>query len=136
MIVVDTNQIAYLLIGGDHTEAVRQVFLRDPAWSAPLLWRSEFRRILARYIRRNELTLPQARQIQAMAEQLLAGREYFLDFEPIFQLIRKSRCSAYGCEFVALAAEMQVPLITSDRQILREFPGIATAPEVFSGSGP
>jgi len=134
MIVVDTNQIAYLLIGGDQTEAVRQVFLRDPAWSAPLLWRSEFRSILARYIRRNELTLLQARQLQTMAEQLLAGREHLPDSEPILRLIRKSRCSAYDCEFVALAAEMQVPLITSDRQILREFPGIATASEAFSGS--
>ena len=43
MIVVDTNRLAYLLIGGKPTQAVREVLLQDPEWSAPVLWRSEFR---------------------------------------------------------------------------------------------
>ncbi len=135
MIVVDTNQIAYLLIGGDSTDAVRRVFIKDSAWAAPLLWRSEFRSILAQYIRRDELSLLQARRMQTMAEELLAGREHLSNSDKILRLVEKSRCSAYDCEFVALAMELRVPLVTSDKQILREFPKVSVSPEVFADEG-
>ena len=36
-----------------------------------------------------------------------------------------STCSAYDCEFVALARDLQIPLITVDRQILNDFPETA-----------
>lgn len=135
MIVVDTNQIAYLLIGGDLTDAVRRVFVKDPAWAAPLLWRSEFRSILAQYIRRQELSLSRARRMQQMAEELLAGREHLIGSDRILRLVEQSGCSAYDCEFVALAKELHLPLITSDRQILGEFPKVAVSPEAFAESG-
>ena len=135
MIVVDTNQIAYLLIGGDLTDAVRRVFIQDSAWSAPLLWRSEFRSILAQYIRRDELRLSQAMRMQQMAEELLAGREHLMGSEKILRLVKQSRCSAYDCEFVALAMELRVPLVTSDKQILHEFPKISISPEAFAQDG-
>jgi predicted nucleic acid-binding protein len=135
MIVVDTNQIAYLLIGGDLTDAVRRVFVKDPAWAVPLLWRSEFRSILAQYIRRQELSLSQARRMQQMAEELLAGREHLIGSDRILRLVEQSGCSAYDCEFVALAKELHLPLITSDRQILGEFPEVAVSPGAFAESG-
>jgi predicted nucleic acid-binding protein len=135
MIVVDTNQIAYLLIGGDLTDAVRRVFIQDSAWAAPLLWRSEFRSILSQYIRRDELRLSQAMRMQQMAEELLAGREHLMDSETILRLVEQSRCSAYDCEFVALSMELRVPLVTSDKQILREFPKISTSPDAFAEDG-
>lgn len=135
MIVVDTNQIAYLLIGGDLTDTVRRVFIQDSAWSAPLLWRSEFRSILAQYIRRDELRLSQAMRMQQMAEELLAGREHLVDSEGVLRLVEQSGCSAYDCEFVALAMELRVPLVTSDKQILREFPKISVSPDAFAEDG-
>ena len=47
MIVVDTNIVAYLYLPGEHTAAVERLLERDPEWAAPILWRSEFRNILA-----------------------------------------------------------------------------------------
>lgn len=132
MIVVDTHQIAYLLIGGGLTDAVRRVFIQDSAWAAPLLWRSEFRSILSQYIRRDELRLSQAMRMQQMAEELLAGREHLMDSGKILRLVEQSRSSAYDCEFVALAMELRVPLVTSDKQVLREFPKISISPEAFA----
>ena len=47
----------------------------------------------------------------------------------IMQLVNQSECSAYDCEFVALAKYLGVPLVTADNKLLREFPGIAKSLE-------
>ena len=43
-------------------------------------------------------------------EALLSGREYELDPYDVLALVRKSDCSAYDCEFVALAVRLGVRL--------------------------
>lgn len=133
MIVVDTNQIAYLLIGGDRTDLARQVLLRDPEWAAPLLWRSEFRSILAGYLRRSELALPDALKLQAKGEQLLARREHLVRSERVLRLVADSGCSAYDCEFVALAQQLRAPLVTWDKEVLAAFPSVAMTPKDYLG---
>jgi predicted nucleic acid-binding protein len=40
----------------------------------------------------------------------------------VLQLVRGSECSAYDCEFVALAMELGLKLVTMDGQVLRAFP--------------
>ena len=42
-----------------------------------------------------------------------------------------SGCSAYDCEFVVLAEELDVALVTTDRQVLSAFPGLARTPERY-----
>jgi predicted nucleic acid-binding protein len=135
MIVVDTNVIAYLLIAGDHTEAARDAYARDADWCAPLLWRSELRNVLALYLRNGSLTLREAVAVQEAAESLLAGREYHVASGEVLGLAAQSGRSAYDCEFVAVARQLGVPLVTSDRQLLRSFPKVAQDVEAF-GSGP
>lgn len=51
MIVVDTNVLAYLYLPGEYTAAAEALLAHDPDWAAPVLWRSEFRNILAGYLR-------------------------------------------------------------------------------------
>ena len=51
MIVTDTNVIAYLYLEGERSVQVEKVLEKDPHWVAPLLWRSEFRNVLALYMR-------------------------------------------------------------------------------------
>lgn len=131
MIVADTNLLAYLLVGGAGTQAAEAVFLRDPVWTAPLLWRSEFRSILAGYLRRREIKIDDAIQVQQKAEALLAGREHVIPSERVLRLVASSTCSAYDCEFVALAEQLSVPLVTSDRAVLKEFPAVAVSPSQF-----
>ncbi len=38
---------------------------------------------------------------------------------------------AYDCEFVALARDLNVPLVTSDKQVLTQFPDVATSLATF-----
>lgn len=134
MIVVDTNLIAYLLIGGAETTEAENTFRKDPEWCAPVLWRSEFRNILAAYMRRGSLSREGALELSHEAEQLMAGGEYQVESTAVLNLVSLSRCSAYDCEFVALAQELGVPLVTSDRLILRQFPSSAVPLDDFTGS--
>lgn len=127
MIVVDTNVLAYLYLPGEYTAAAERLLERDPDWAAPLLWRSEFRNILAGYLRRGSLNFEQAYRIQREAEDLLAGAEYELDSLGVLELVRDSDCSAYDCEFVALATKLGTNLATMDGKLLRAFPGVAVA---------
>ena len=122
MIVVDTNIVAYLYLPGEHTAAVERLLERDPEWAAPIVWRSEFRNILAGYLRRGHLTFEQAFSLQAEAERLLAGSEFEVDSLSVLELARDSDCSAYDCEFVALALRLRTKLVTMDGKLLRAFP--------------
>jgi predicted nucleic acid-binding protein len=122
MKVVDTNVIAYFFIEGVHTKNTRVLFEEDSFWIAPILWRSEFRNILTLYLRKNYINTFQMREIMRKAEELLNGNEYHIPSNQIFDLAENSTCSAYDCEFVALARDIGEKLITSDKKILKEFP--------------
>jgi predicted nucleic acid-binding protein len=91
-------------------------------WTAPVLWRSEFRNILAGYLRRQIITFDQACRLQAEAESLLDGFEHDVDSRHVLDLVRTSDCSAYDCEFVALAETLNSCLVTMDKKLLRAFP--------------
>ena len=127
MIVVDSNVLAYLYLPGDHTADAENLLEQDPDWAAPVLWRSEFRNILAGYIRRKVLTFEQACSLQEEAESLLAGSEFEVDSRAVLELVRHSDCSAYDCEFIALAMKLDTKLVTEDKKLLRAFPARAVA---------
>jgi predicted nucleic acid-binding protein len=125
MIVVDSNVLAYLYLPGDYTEAAERLYQRDADWHAPILWRSEYRNILAGYMRRGIMTLDQAYAIQHEAEALLDGAEHEPDSRRVLELVQASNCSAYDCEFVALAETLGVTVVTMDAKLIKAFPKIA-----------
>jgi predicted nucleic acid-binding protein len=127
MIVVDSNVLAYLYLPGEYTAAAEALLEREPDWASPILWRSEFRNILAGYIRRNDISLEQAVSLQSEAESLLAGCEFELESRTVLELVRDSDCSAYDCEFIALAMKLDTKLVTMDKKLLRAFPNRAVA---------
>ena len=134
MIVVDSNVIAYLLLPSEHTAAAEALLEQDPDWAAPVLWRSEFRNVLALYLRQRHLALATALELQEAAEALLAGREYSVDSDDVLSLANESGRSAYDCEFVAVARALGVPLITTDRQLVSSFPQIARHIRAFGST--
>jgi predicted nucleic acid-binding protein len=131
VIVTDTNLIAYFAIRDAHSELADAVFETDPVWVAPLLWRSEFRSTLAKQIWHAGMSLEAALVALHSAEEVIGGREYRVSSEKVLELAAQSRCTAYDCEYVALAQDLGVPLVTADRQVLRAFPKIAVSLEKF-----
>ena len=65
--------------------------------------------------------------IAAAAESQLQGREFNVESAHVLTLASRSGCSAYDCEFVALAQDLGVALVTNDREVLRAFPDTAVA---------
>ena len=133
MIVADTNLIAYLWIPGDHTSEAEHLLRQDSEWAVPLLWRSEFRNILAGAVRSGKLSLGLAVQLAEEAERLVAGKEYSVPSPRVLEAAIQSQCSAYDCEFVVLAEDLGVSLVTMDREILKAFPKRAVSIKQFLG---
>src|SRR5688572_6237617 len=125
MIVVDTNILAYLYLPCEYTALAEELLETTDAWAVPVLWRSEFRNILAGCLRRNELSFENVIALQLEAESLVVGNEYEVDSRKILELVRDSNCSAYDCEFVALAKSLNTHVVTADKKILKAFPDTA-----------
>ena len=125
MIVVDTNVLLHYWLESPDYPSARALFDTDANWYAPYLWRSEFRNAVALKMRHAEFSLDRARAAIFHAELQMYDHEYFVDPMAVMDLVAASTCTAYDCEFVALARELGIPLITTDKQILRDFPRIA-----------
>ena len=127
MIVVDVNVVAYLYLPGPFSAAAENLLLSNSEWATPRLWRSEFRNILATYMHKNLLSLEQANTIFTSANDLLSNNEYEVSTLQVLQLAHDSGCSAYDCEYVALAHHLKLPVFTADKALLKAFPEVAVA---------
>ena len=132
MIVVDRNLLVYLHVEGQRTAEAEAVLRRDSDWVLPILWRSEFRKALAGLVRRRALALEDALRIVAEAERGMAAREYAVASQQVLLLAERSGCSAYDCEYVSLAQDLGIRLVTADRRVLAAFPAVAVAPAAFA----
>jgi predicted nucleic acid-binding protein len=121
LIVADTNLIAYFLINSGFTPDASAVYQKDPDWIAPLLWRSELRNVLIQSLRQALLSLDEIISIMNRAEGLMKDSGYQMDSSRVLRLAADSGCTAYDCEFVALALDLGIPLVTSDRALIEKF---------------
>jgi len=131
MIVVDANLIGALFIQSDQSPLAIQIFEKDPDWYAPLLWQSEVRSIITSYFRHKLLTLDKAYQIMDEAHGLMMDYERFISSRLVLELVGISKCTSYDCEYVALAKETNLTLVTFDKQVVGAFPAIAVFPQDF-----
>lgn len=131
MIVIDSNIIAYLMIPSDRTKEIEKLLLKDSEWITPLLWRSEFRNILTLYMKQSQMSLILAEQTIARAENLLSEREYGVLSSDVLVLTYEKSLSAYDAEYVVLAINFGVPLITVDKKLLKEASEYAVSPSKY-----
>jgi predicted nucleic acid-binding protein len=65
------------------------------------------------------------------AESLMHNKECEVQSMQVLDLVESSKCSSYDCEFVVLAQQLGIPLVTSDKKLLTEFPSNAVSMDVF-----
>lgn len=125
MIIADTNIIVYLLFPTSYTDSADSLYRVDSNWAAPTLWKSEFRNVLALYLRKKIITLEKALLLQEIAESMMAQNEFDVSSSQVLALVNECNCSSYDCEFIALANHLNTQLVTQDKKVLSEFPSTA-----------
>lgn len=76
-------------------------------------------------MRRREISLELGLKFLAGAETMLNGSEFFVPYGQVMEQVRKSRCSAVTCEFVALAQDLNCRFVTLNSQVVADFPALA-----------
>jgi predicted nucleic acid-binding protein len=56
---------------------------------------------------------------------LIDKEEYEVDTSAVLRLCKASNCSAYDCEYVALAEFLDLEFVTADSKLAKAFPGRA-----------
>ena len=107
---------------------------RDPAWAAPILWESELLNVLWKYLRRGDFGLDLAVRHFNLAQDLIGPRTYEIIPQQVLSLAASSGCSAYDCQYVALASQRGIKLVTHDKAVLKAFPDTALLPTDFLAS--
>ena len=131
-VVVDTNVVAYYWIPGPLNRQAVILRAATDDWLVPRLWRSEFRSVLAGFLRGGHLGVDKAKALAVAAEADLADFERDVDSTAVIDLASSSRLSAYDCEFVALARSLGIALVTEDAATLAQFPEVAVSMEAFA----
>ena len=125
MIVVDTNVISYFLIPNErYNELAAELLEKDRYWIAPSLWKYEFLNVLSLYQRQALINKAECSILYRKSFELLETKNVN-NIDHIFKVMENNRLSGYDSVFVALASETNLPLITEDRNILKEFPNLA-----------
>lgn len=129
-VVVDTNVVAYLLLGTDRFVDEARAFMTaiDEAW-APALWEAELANAIWMAVRHNVLPLDEAAKRLILADGLgihsVANRTLW---QGALVRAHEANVAVYDTLFVELAAREQVPLATFDGGVLKAFPSIAVRP--------
>jgi predicted nucleic acid-binding protein len=131
VIVADANLLIALVGHTADTTIADDILRLRPRWHAPTLWRSEVANALVHYVRRKTFTLRGAQEHWNALATIIADREHAPDPHRVLALAANSGCTAYDSEYVATAEELSLPLVTSDREVLRAFPRMALSPKSF-----
>ena len=125
MTVVDTNAVAYLVIQGQFTRQTESARSRDPDWRVPGLFVHEWLNVVTRHVEERFLGRDEA--IRAYRRGLALVK---IDARPpdpvrVLNLHASSGCTSYDLQFVALADDLRVKLLTADNEVLKAFPDLA-----------
>ena len=129
MIVVDTNVMVRLVVGGADGTAAALLLEQDPEWAAPSILMSELHNVLLGFVRRGAMTSDQAKAMSADAAMVLGDRIASVPGQEVLDIALECGLTAYDAEFVALARTLGVPLATLDNAILRSATDVAVSPQ-------
>jgi len=131
MIVADATLIIHFSMPGSKTEHAEAVRRKDPTWAAPPLWEYEVLNVIWTYVHFKDLPLTQALEHWEVAQDLIGERTYQMAPTEVLRLAAQSGHSAYDCQYVAVAQQLDAWFVTSDADVLATFPETAISPDDF-----
>ena len=135
MIVADASLLAHLLIPSPESALAEDVYRKDPEWSAPVLWRSELRSVLLKQMRHSGMNIELAKAVVEKALLLvIRDRETLPPNLAVLEAAVSFNVSAYDAEYLVVARQLGVSLLTFDRKLQQAAPGLAIAPNAFAST--
>jgi len=133
--VVDTNVVAYYLLGTEpFVEEARQ-FWRTVDACAPTHWEAELANAVWMAVRAGVLPTEEGHRKLDLAARLgiesVANRSLW---QPALTRALSSGAAVYDTLFVELAVQRRLPLATFDKSVLKKFPAIAHRPGSLSSN--
>lgn len=133
MIVVDANILVYSLIAGDNTKLVQKLREKDADWRTAGLCLHEILNVLATYQRRDVLSLAQCKKLLEHAERFVQVAQCEVKMGAALAVAAKYAITGYDAQYIALAQNLDAPLITEDRKLKEAVPGVAFSMTEFLG---
>ena len=133
MIVVDANILIYSLIAGDNTKLVQKLREKDADWRTDGLCLHEILNALATYQRRDVLSLAQCKKLLEHAERFVQVAQCEVKMGAALAVAAKYAITGYDAQYIALAQNLDAPLITEDRKLKEAVPGVAFSMTEFLG---
>jgi predicted nucleic acid-binding protein len=131
MIVGDTNLLVYLYVESEFTSQARHVHELDSDWIFPPVARSEAANVLATLTRGKRLTPEAAVSTLERLEPRLVTGYRDVPMKAVLTLAFESGISAYDAQFIVLARQRAVFLVTEDGKLKTRFPDVAVSMEAF-----
>ena len=88
----------------------------------PELWRHEFLNVLASYLRFDKVPVAALLSAWERARDLFGNSTCEVNMPNALRVAGEQNISAYDAQYVVLARNLGVPLITEDRKLLRAAP--------------
>lgn len=131
MIVIDANILVYSLIEGEYSPLVKKLQGKETDWRTTALCLHEVLNVLATYQRREVLALKQCKKLLEHAEHFMQVAQCEVKMDAALSVAAKYAITGYDAQYVALAQNLNAPLVTEDRKLREAVPGIAVSMQEF-----
>jgi predicted nucleic acid-binding protein len=125
VIVADTNVVAYFLIPGTATADAERVRSKDHDWVSPNLLRYEWMNVVGQHVRTKRIERDIGLKLYRRGLALARFEDLPSDPLSILKMCEATGSSPYDLEYVWLAMELGVPLVTADQHVVRAYPEVA-----------
>jgi predicted nucleic acid-binding protein len=128
MIVVDSSVISFLFLEGELTESVKELHRIDSEWITPPILNHEMLNILAVVGTADQAVAPME-EIWRDIRALLGPRQQVPDPLRSLHLAIELEISGYEAQYVALAQQLNMPLVTEEQRLLEQLPDLCLSIE-------
>ena len=125
MIVADANVVAALYFDCAATADAHRMLDLDGDWVVPELWRHEMLNIAANYAKFAQRGLAGVIAAWEHADATFSARQRQVNMSTALTLAVKHRASAYDAQYLALAMQLGVQLVSLDKKLCAAAPEIA-----------
>lgn len=125
MIIADTCLVFHLFNETFLTVNAQKIRNIDPNWVLPSLWREEYANVLSKLARREGRSVEEAVNHLNYTIEELNSCEVNMDTKKALKISLEYKISVYDAHFVALAIDFNAPLVTEDKEIIKNCSNLA-----------